>query len=1096
MRFIALFILRPVATTLLTLALVAGGVLAYIFLPVAPLPQVDFPMISVSARLPGASPETMASSVATPLEQSLGTIAGLSEMRSRSSEKSTRITLMFEMDRDINNAARDVQAAINAASAMLPSGLRNPPTYNRVNPTSSPIMILALTSPTATQGELYDLGSTVIAQKLAQVTGVGEVDVGGSSLPAIRVSLNPQALNAAGVALDEVRAALSDANTMRPNGLVENSLYHWQINSGRPLTRAEQYRSLIVAWRDGAPVRLQDVARVTDSVEDVNNMGFLGTQRAVLLTVRRQAYANIIQTVDAIRDQLPALQALLPAHVTLTIAQDRTPSIRASLAEAEFTLIVAVVLVVLVVLLFLRNVRAALIPAVAVPASLISTFSLMLWFGFTLNTISLMALIVATGFVVDDAIVVLENIMRYREQGVPPVRAALRGAREVGFTVVAMSVSLVAVFIPMLFMGGLPGRLFREFAVTLSTAIMVSLLLSLTLTPMMCAHLLRGGRDGRRRGVAAASGNGAGSGHGAGVSRGADSANGAGAVGGAGSGNEAGNGSGNGSGPHGSANVPAMGALRRAFVALGAWFWEGYKRSLNWALAHSRFMLLVLAATVGLNVYLYTIVPKGFFPQQDTGQLMGFFRVDQGTSFQAMMPKLEAFRQQLLKDPAIQSVTVHAGGRGGSNSSFLMIELKPLSERTENAMEVVNRLRPQFQRTPGARLTLVPQQDIFVGGRQQSAGSHEYTLMSGDLDVLKTWMPRVQQALAALPELVDVDTDVEDKGRRVELVIDREAATRLGVDMSMIAATLNNSFSQRQVSVMYGTLNQYHVVMGIDERYAQDAESLRLVQVIAADGRRVPLSAFTRLERGSAPLSVNHQGLLAADSISFSLAPGVSLDEAMAAIEQAVARIGLPTHQIQAGFLGSAAALQLNAGQQPWLILGALVTMYLVLGMLYESYMHPVTILSTLPSAGIGALLALMMLGEQFTLIALIGVFLLIGIVKKNAIMMVDFALLVERRDGLSSREAIYQACLVRFRPIMMTTLAAMLGALPLVLATGAKVEMRRPLGITIIGGLLLSQILTLYTTPVVYLYLDRLRWRFARRRGHAKAMPAPGPTT
>src|SRR5690554_4794171 len=1096
MRFIALFILRPVATTLLTLALVAGGVLAYIFLPVAPLPQVDFPMISVSARLPGASPETMASSVATPLEQSLGTIAGLSEMRSRSSEKSTRITLMFEMDRDINNAARDVQAAINAASAMLPSGLRNPPTYNRVNPTSSPIMILALTSPTATQGELYDLGSTVIAQKLAQVTGVGEVDVGGSSLPAIRVSLNPQALNAAGVALDEVRAALSDANTMRPNGLVENSLYHWQINSGRPLTRAEQYRSLIVAWRDGAPVRLQDVARVTDSVEDVNNMGFLGTQRAVLLTVRRQAYANIIQTVDAIRDQLPALQALLPAHVTLTIAQDRTPSIRASLAEAEFTLIVAVVLVVLVVLLFLRNVRAALIPAVAVPASLISTFSLMLWFGFTLNTISLMALIVATGFVVDDAIVVLENIMRYREQGVPPVRAALRGAREVGFTVVAMSVSLVAVFIPMLFMGGLPGRLFREFAVTLSTAIMVSLLLSLTLTPMMCAHLLRGGRDGRRRGVAAASGNGAGSGHGAGVSRGADSANGAGAVGGAGSGNEAGNGAGNGSGPHGSANVPAMGALRRAFVALGAWFWEGYKRSLNWALAHSRFMLLVLAATVGLNVYLYTIVPKGFFPQQDTGQLMGFFRVDQGTSFQAMMPKLEAFRQQLLKDPAIQSVTVHAGGRGGSNSSFLMIELKPLSERTENAMEVVNRLRPQFQRTPGARLTLVPQQDIFVGGRQHSAGSHEYTLMSGDLDVLKTWMPRVQQALAALPELVDVDTDVEDRGRQVELVIDRDAAKRLGVDMSMVAATLNNSFSQRQVSVICGRLNQYHVVMGIDERYAQDAESLRLVQVIAADGQRVPLSAFTQLKRGSAPLSVNHQGLLAADSISFSLAPDVALDDAMAAIEEAVARIGMPTHEIQAGFLGSAAALQHSVGQQPWLILGALVTMYLVLGMLYESYIHPITILSTLPSAGVGALLALMMLDEQFTLIALIGVFLLIGIVKKNAIMMVDFALLVERSRGLSSREAIFQACLVRFRPIMMTTLAAMLGALPLVLATGAGVEMRRPLGITIIGGLLLSQILTLYTTPVVYLYLDRLRWRFARRRGHAKAMPAPGPTT
>ncbi|HZH56940.1 MAG TPA: efflux RND transporter permease subunit [Burkholderiaceae bacterium] len=1093
MRWFGVFIMRPVATTLATLAMLLTGALSYFMLPVAPLPQMDFPMITVSASMPGASPETMASTVATPLEQSLGSIAGLVEMSSRSSEGSTRIMLMFDMNRDIDGAARDVQAAINAARPMLPSGLRSNPTYRKVNPASAPIMVLALTSPVATQGELYDLASTLLAQKLAQVPGVGEVEVGGSSLPAIRVTLNPQQLYAAGVSLDEVRRALNEANTLRPNGVVENDRHTWQVSTGGQMNRAAQFAPLIVAWRDGAPIRLQDVARVEDSVEDRNNIGFYNDRRAVLLIVRRQADANILETVDRIRSQVPQLEAMLPANVTLSVAQDRTPSIRASMHEAELTLMIAVALVIVVVLMFLRNLRAALIPAIAVPASLITTFSLMLLFGYTLNTISLMALIVATGFVVDDAIVVLENIMRYREQGVPPVRAALRGAREVGFTVVAMSVSLVAVFIPMLFMGGLPGRLFREFAVTLSTAIMVSLLLSLTLTPMMCAHLLRGGRDGRRRGVAAASGNGAGSGHGAGVSRGADSANGAGAVGGAGSGNEAGNGS----GPHGSANVPAMGALRRAFVALGAWFWEGYKRSLNWALAHSRFMLLVLAATVGLNVYLYTIVPKGFFPQQDTGQLMGFFRVDQGTSFQAMMPKLEAFRQQLLKDPAIQSVTVHAGGRGGSNSSFLMIELKPLSERTENAMEVVNRLRPQFQRTPGARLTLVPQQDIFVGGRQQSAGSHEYTLMSGDLDVLKTWMPRVQQALAALPELVDVDTDVEDKGRRVELVIDREAATRLGVDMSMIAATLNNSFSQRQVSVMYGTLNQYHVVMGIDERYAQDAESLRLVQVIAADGRRVPLSAFTRLERGSAPLSVNHQGLLAADSISFSLAPGVSLDEAMAAIEQAVARIGLPTHQIQAGFLGSAAALQHSVGQQPWLILGALVTMYLVLGMLYESYMHPITILSTLPSAGIGALLALMMLDEQFTLIALIGVFLLIGIVKKNAIMMVDFALLVERSRGLSSREAIFQACLVRFRPIMMTTLAAMLGALPLVLATGAGVEMRRPLGITIIGGLLLSQILTLYTTPVVYLYLDRLRWRFARRRRAAgqapQGTPAPG---
>ena len=1051
MRWFALFVMRPVATTLACLAMVLTGVLSYFLLPVAPLPQMDFPMITVSASMPGASPETMASTVATPLEQSLGSIAGLTEMSSRSSEGSTRIMLMFDMSRDIDGAARDVQAAINAARSMLPSGLRGNPTYRKVNPASAPIMVLALTSPVATQGELYDLASTLLAQKLAQVPGVGEVEVGGSSLPAVRVTLNPQALYAAGVSLDEVRRALNDANTMRPNGVVENDRHNWLVSTGGQLTRAQQFAPLIVAWRDGAPIRLEDIAVVEDSVEDRNNIGFYNDKRAVLLIVRRQADANILKTVDEIRERVPQFEAMLPANVTLSIAQDRTPSIRASMREAELTLIIAVALVIVVVLLFLRNLRAALIPAIAVPASLVTTYSFMLLFGYTLNTISLMALIVATGFVVDDAIVVLENVMRYRERGMAPVRAALRGAREVGFTVMAMSVSLVAVFIPMLFMGGLPGRLFREFAVTLSVAIMVSLLISLTLTPMMCAQLLRSGKrsGGRWRQTEGTAGT---------------------AV------------------VEGDDELVQPSAFKRAFREMGEWFWRGYQRSLKWALKHSLLTLMVLFGTIALNVYLYTIVPKGFFPQQDTGQMMGFFRVDQGTSFQAMMPKLEAFRKQLLADPAIQNVTVYAGGRGGSNSSFLMIELAPFGERKETAQEVVNRLRPQFQRVPGARLTLVPQQDIFVGGRMQSSGSYDYTLMSGDLDILKTWMPRVQQALAGLPELVDVDTDVEDRGRRVELVIDRDAASRLGVDMNMIAATLNNSFSQRQVSVMYGRLNQYHVVMGIDERYAQDLESLRLVQVIAADGQRVPLSSFTRLESGTAPLSVNHQGLLAADSISFSLAPGVALSDAIVAIEEAVARIGLPTHEIQAGFLGTAGAQQLGQEQQPWLILAALITMYLVLGMLYESYVHPITILSTLPSAGIGALLALMMLGEQFTLIALIGVFLLIGIVKKNAIMMVDFALLAERRDGMSSREAIYQACLVRFRPIMMTTMAAMLGALPLVLATGAGVEMRRPLGITIIGGLLISQILTLYTTPVVYLYFDRLRLRVAGMRARYRA--------
>lgn len=1025
MRIFTLFILRPVTTTLLCVAMVLTGALAFRFLPVAPLPQVDYPMISVTARMAGASPETMASSVATPLEQALGSIAGITEMTSRSSEGSTRISLVFDMSRDINNAARDVQAAINAARNMLPSGLRSNPTYRKVNPASAPIMVLALTSPTVTQGRLYDLASTVIAQKLSQVDGVGEVSVGGSSLPAIRINLNPQALTNAGVGLDAVRTALANANTMRPNGIVENDLYHWQVSSGEQMTLAEQYRPLIVAFRDGAPIRLGDVASVEDSVEDIFNAGFFNDKKAVLLIIRRQADANIIETVDAIRAQLPAFEAMLPPEVTLTLAQDRTPSIRASLNEAELTLAIAVVLVVLVVLLFLHNMRAALIPSIAVPASLITTFSLMYWFGFTLNTISLMALIVATGFVVDDAIVVLENIMRHIEKGVSPLRAAIRGVKEVAFTVLAMSLSLVAVFIPILLMSGIVGRLFREFAITLSVAILVSLLISLTLTPMMCAYLLR---------------------------------------------------------PE-TPRVQRRSAVWRFFDFIGRKLWLGYKNSLAWALAHGRFMMLLLAVTIGLNFYLYSVIPKGFFPQQDTGQLLGFFRVDQGTSFTAMLPKLDRFRQVLLRDPAIDTVTGFAGGRGGSNSSFMLIQLKPLGQRDVSATQVVNRLRSQFQGVPGARLTLVPQQDIRMSGRESSVASYDYTLMASELDILKTWLPRVQKEMLNLPELVDVDSDVEDKGRRVQLVVDRDAATRLGVSMSLIASTLNNSFSQRQVSVIYGPLNQYHVVMGLDQRYAQDAESLKQVQVVTAAGNKVPLSAFTRFEIGNSPLSVSHQGLFAADTVSFSLAAGVSLSQALAAIDGAVARIGLPTQQIQAGFQGTAAALQQSLAQQPWLILAALVTMYIVLGILYESYVHPITILSTLPSAGIGALLALLMVGEEFSIIALLGVFLLIGIVKKNAIMMVDFALKAEREQNLSSKEAIYQACLVRFRPIMMTTVSAMFGALPLVLASGAGVEMRRPLGLTIVGGLILSQMLTLYTTPVVYLYLDRFRLWAKRKR-------------
>jgi multidrug efflux pump len=1031
MRFFALFLHRPIGTCLLCLALVLAGVLALRFLPVAPLPQVDFPMIVVSASLPGASPETMASSVAMPLEQALGSIAGVSSMSSRSREGQTNISLMFDLDRDINSAARDVQAAINAARPQLPSGMRDNPTYRKVNSSSSPIMTLALTSRTASQGELYDLASTVLAQKLSQVGGVGQVTVGGSSLPAVRVLLDPRALESMGVSLDQVRQALQDVNTLKPGGVVQESATQWQIRSGAQLRQAADYAPLIVAWKNGRPVRLRDVAQVLDSVEDTNQVGYFNDQRAVLLIIRRQADANIIDTVDEIRALLPAFQSLLPERVRLTIAQDRTPSIRASLHEAELTLVLSVILVVAVVLAFLRNWRAALIPAVAVPASLISTFSLMWWFGFTLNTISLMALIVATGFVVDDAIVVLENIMRHVERGMRPARAALRGVTEVGFTVLAMSVSLIAVFIPLWLVGGLVGRLFKEFAVTLSVAILVSLLISVTLTPVMAAHLLK-------------------------------------------------------------LQPPTepirQGRLGRALAGLGETCLRAYQRSLRWSLDHSGLVLLLLLATIGLNVYLYISVPKGFFPQQDTGQLLAFFRVDTGDSFEQTQARLNEFRKVLLADPAVDTVTAYAGGRGGSNSSFIQIQLKPLSERTASAIDVVNRLRPRFQHTPGARMFLVPQQDIFVGNSSRS-GSYSYELLGSDLPLLARWLPRVRNALAALPELTDVDADVEDKGRQVELQVDRDAARRLGVQMSDLAAVLNNGFSQRQVAVLYGALNQYHVVMALQPQYAQDLHSLQAMHVVTADGRRVPLTAFTRLSESVAPNAVDHDGLLASYSIDFGLAPGVSLDQALKAIDAAMADISLPTRELQAHLDQSSSMMRNAVAQQPWMLVAALVAMYLILGMLYESTIHPITILSTLPSAGVGALLALRMVGMEFTLIALVGVFLLIGIVKKNAIMMVDFALQAQRREGLDSREAIYRACLARFRPILMTTASAMLGALPLLLATGAGVEMRRPLGLTIFGGLLVSQVLTLYTTPVVYLTLDRLR----HRRDPRPSQPSAG---
>lgn len=1026
------FILRPVATSLLALAVAVMGMVAFFLMPVSPLPTLDSPVIVVRASLSGASPETMASSVATPLERSLGNIAGIDLMQSSSSEGSTSIFMIFDLDKDVHTAAREVQAAINAARPLLPSSMKQPPTYRNVNPSSTPVMVLALTSDLLGQGELYDLASTILAQKLAQVRGVGEVTVGGSSLPAVRVDLNPNMLNNMGVSLDTVRNALAATNSVRPKGFLDNNEYQWQLATNGQLRYARDFENLIVAWNNGSAVRLRDVAHVYDSTESLYNRGFYNTEQAVVLLVRRQADANIIQTVDSVKEMLPDLAELLPPQVRLDVAQDRTPSIRAALHEAELTLVIAVLLVIVVVMLFLQRIRATLIPAISVPISLLGTFIVMYFLGYSLNTISLMALIVATGFVVDDSIVVLENVMRYIERGMHPMRAALLGAREVGFTVVSMSVSLVAVFIPLLFMGGLIGRLFLEFAMTLSVAIGISLIVSLTLTPMMCAQLLR--HEPKRR----------------------------------------------------------KSRVQRIWDAFFDRLVSGYGRMLRFAIRFRFLTLLTLLATVVLNVYLYIAVPKGFFPEQDTGMIQGFFRADQGTSFAAAVPKLEAFRKAIVQNPNVDTVSGYSGGRGGSNSSFFLIQLKPFAERTQSATEIINDMRKSLPTIPGARLSLVPQQDIRAGRGGDSAGSYQYDLLSGDLETLRKWVPQVRQAMATLPELVDVQSEAEEKGRRVELIINRESATRLNVEMSTIAGVLNNLFSQRQVSTIYSALNQYQVVMGIDVKYAQDPEVLKTVQIIASDGKLVPLSAFASFKIGTSPLSVSHQGLMASDSVSFSLAEGVSLEQASAAIENAVARIGLPANEIQAGFGGNAQLFQESSSRQPLLILGALVVMYLILGMLYESYMHPLTILSTLPSAGVGALLALLMVDMEFTVIALIGVFLLIGIVKKNAIIMVDFALAQEREKNIPPEEAIYDACIVRFRPIMMTTMAALFGALPLILATGAGVEMRQPLGVAIVGGLVLSQILTLFTTPVVYIYLDRLRHTFERRRKN-KSTPADG---
>ena len=1019
MRFYALFIYRPVATILLTLAVTLCGVLAFRLLPVAPLPQVDFPVIMVSASLPGASPETMASSVATPLERALGRIAGVNEMTSSSSLGSTRIILQFDFERDINGAARDVQAAINAAQSLLPSGMPSRPTYRKANPSDAPIIILTLTSDTLSQGALYDFASTQLAQTIAKIEGVGDVDVGGSSLPAVRVDLNPQALFNQGVSLDAVRTAISEANVRRPQGALEDSDRRWQIQANDELKTAAEYQPLIIHYHNGAAVKLQDVATVTDSVQDVRNAGMTNAKPAILLIIRKAPDANIIETVDRIRARVPELREIIPASIDLQIAQDRSPTIRASLKEVEQTLVISVALVILVVFLFLRSGRATFIPAIAVPVSLIGTFTAMYLCGFSLNNLSLMALTIATGFVVDDAIVVLENISRHLEAGVKPLQAALQGVREVGFTVLSMSLSLVAVFLPLLLMGGLPGRLFREFAVTLSVAIGISLVVSLTLTPMMCGWLLKASKpktQPRKRGIG------------------------------------------------------------RVLTAMQ----EGYATSLQWVLRHTRLVGVVLLATIALNIWLYIAIPKTFFPEQDTGRLMGGIQADQSISFQAMRGKLQDFMKIIRDDPAVDNVTGFTGG-SRVNSGMMFISLKPLGERKETSQQVIDRLRKKLAREPGASLFLMAVQDIRVGGRQSNA-SYQYTLLSDDLAALREWEPKIRKAFSTLPELADVNSDQQDNGAEMSLIYDRETMSRLGISVQDANGLLNNAFGQRQISTIYQPLNQYKVVMQVAPRYTQDISALNQMFVINSDGKPIPLSSFARWQPANAPLSVNHQGLSAASTIAFNLPSGVSLSEASAAIDRTMTALGVPS-TVRGSYAGTAQIFQDTMNSQVFLILAAIATVYIVLGILYESYVHPLTILSTLPSAGVGALLALELFGAPFSLIALIGIMLLIGIVKKNAIMMVDFAIEAQRKGDLSPEQAIFQACLLRFRPIMMTTLAALFGALPLVISSGDGAELRQPLGITIVGGLVMSQLLTLYTTPVVYLFFDRLRLRFTRQR-------------